>query len=190
MNGAVLTLVVAVVGVAGTLASALLTQRGATKAKRMELEYAERQRATDREIEERRIALETRRACYVKLHQAIRHYQAMLYNHVHTLLREATSDEQCAELEAARYSVRDAYAEALMAVFDDVMDQAVDLAARLDVVYRLVKRFDSGVQDSEDSLDDARRQLKDVSDGIRSMRRLMRADLGIAECEPPSAGDS
>ncbi|GAA3917405.1 hypothetical protein GCM10023084_80430 [Streptomyces lacrimifluminis] len=152
--------------------------------KRLELEYAERHRAAGRRIEEHRKALEARRTCYIKVHQVIRRYRAMLYNHVHALRRGPTTAEQRAELEAARYSVRDAYAGALMGIPDEIMDHVLDVAARLDLVYRIAERFDTGAAEPGDSLDDARAELKEVSGRVRAMWHLTRTDLGIADVRP------
>ncbi|MCX4233265.1 hypothetical protein [Streptomyces ortus] len=102
------------------LASAVLTQRGATTVKRLELEYAERQRAAERRAEEHCQALEVRRTCYIKVHQVIRHYEAMLYSHMRMPWVGARPPPS-AVLEAARCSVRDAYAEALIGVPDGVV---------------------------------------------------------------------
>lgn len=73
--GAVL---IAVAGVAGTLGGALLTQRGAEKAKRRELEMAQ-------DLQEARESRELRRSCYTELHRDARQFCTALSRHLYVL---------------------------------------------------------------------------------------------------------
>jgi len=65
MSSAVVSLVIAIVGVSGTLASAIFTQRLAQRAKLEELKYAERQRLAEQEAAEKQRKREQLRSCYV-----------------------------------------------------------------------------------------------------------------------------
>ncbi|MEU7642946.1 hypothetical protein [Streptomyces sp. NPDC039016] len=69
--GAVL---IAIAGVGGTLGGALLTQRGADRAKRCELEMT---RAFE-EAREHREHRELRRSCYTELHRDARQFSTAL----------------------------------------------------------------------------------------------------------------
>ncbi|MGN5381870.1 hypothetical protein ACQ4WX_46610 [Streptomyces lasalocidi] len=70
--GAVL---IAVAGVAGTLGGALLSQQGAERAKRRELELA-------RAIQETREGLALRRSTYTQLHGDARQFATALSRHL------------------------------------------------------------------------------------------------------------
>ena len=80
MSPATSVLVIALVGIAGTLASALLTQRSANSSKIRELERVDEQRREDRAYQAEQAAIEARRSCYVALNIAARLYQTTLTN--------------------------------------------------------------------------------------------------------------
>ncbi|MGA5422311.1 hypothetical protein [Streptomyces lavendulocolor] len=95
-------LLVAIVGVAGTLGAALLTQNRADRTKRMELLAAAEQRREERdhaaellraEQAEARLreGMERRRACYIALNTAARQYLTAMTSHLHAVRRARTS---------------------------------------------------------------------------------------------------
>ena len=71
-------MVIAVAGVAGTLGGALLTQRGAERTKRREIELV---RARDEKRENQAL----RRTCYADLNRDARQFTTALNRHLHTL---------------------------------------------------------------------------------------------------------
>ncbi|MEV5012918.1 hypothetical protein [Streptomyces sp. NPDC055692] len=181
MSHSVSTLLLAVVGVLGTLASALLTQCGAMKAKQTELDQAQRQHESDRVADEQRAAIQARRACYIEVNQTFRHYQAALDDYLSSLLSHPVTEGQRAEVEETRHASRDAYAEAQMILPEELLDRAAELVKRFNFVYGLLKRFDQNNQRPDDDLDTAREQLDHVTAGLYYLRQRMRAELGISD---------
>lgn len=114
--GSVTAVSVAVVGVVGTLLSALLTQRAADRSRQRERERAELAR-------ERRGELLEVRTCYVALDTATRPYLAALTDQVHALRRDGSGRVR-QRLSDARDQHRDVYAEAQPRVPDPVLDLA------------------------------------------------------------------
>lgn len=78
--------VVAIAGVAATLGGALLTQRGADRAKQRELELS-------RAIEEAREDRALRRSSYTELHRDARQFATALSRHLYVLRDRAAGDE-------------------------------------------------------------------------------------------------
>ncbi|MEU6844235.1 hypothetical protein ABZ930_20440 [Streptomyces sp. NPDC046716] len=176
-------LVVAVVGVLGTLLSALLTQRAADHSRRREHERAERARTRAREAEERR-------AGYVALNTASRQYLAALTDQVHTLLRGEDAPTVRQRLTEARDVHRDVYAEAQMRLPDTVLDLAGEVTHALGTVYGRLRRLDDGDPRPGDSLDVARAEIDTLWERLRVLRRGMRSDLGVVPDRPaPDAAD-
>lgn len=190
MSGDLTTLLVAVVGVIGTLGGALLTQNRADRMKRMELAQAAVQRLEDRQHADLRRETEraeareheaaaARRACFISLNTAARQYLTALTNHVHALLRGAAMEASGDWLEARRLAHRDSYAAAQMIVPSEVLHAASTVNRKLDTAYGKVKRIETSTADSTDLLHAVQEDLSEVWVCLREMRRQMRLDLGI-----------
>lgn len=79
MSSSVVTLLVALGGVFGTLASAILTQRGADRAKRLELAHLDKQRQEDREYSQKERRHQQRREAYAHFIELIGSLHSQLY---------------------------------------------------------------------------------------------------------------
>ncbi|MFK4267804.1 hypothetical protein [Streptomyces milbemycinicus] len=171
--------IVAVVGVVGTLLSALLTQRAAERGRRREQERTERVRARAREAE-------ARRTCYVALNASLRQYLAALTDQLHALIR--TEDPRAARqrLSEARDLHRDVYAEAQMRLPDPVLTLAGEVTHALGTLYGRLRRLDDGVPRPGDSLDAAQGEIDALWERLRELRRGMRADPGASGVSRPS----
>ena len=117
MSSATVSLVVAVVGVCGTLASAIATLLLSQRAKLQELKYAERQRLAEQDAAKK----QQLRSCYVQLNANDRNYRDALLAYAYALRAGSPSEAESAEVSTARRAQRDARAEAQMAVSDEVL---------------------------------------------------------------------
>jgi len=102
MSADITTVLVAVIGVAGTLTSPLLGQRIAARVKQQEFELQRQQRHEESEEARRRTAFEERRSCCAGLNTAARQYQQQLEAYLRMITADALSDEGRAELAEAR----------------------------------------------------------------------------------------
>ncbi|MFD8566653.1 hypothetical protein [Streptomyces sp. NPDC059639] len=177
MSASVSALVVAVVGVLGTLVSGLLAHRSASRAKQLELRHADDQRRADQERNELQEMMAARRTSYARLNQAVRHFHAVLTNH-----RSRTtplSAEQQVEMEDARRSLRDAYAESQMIASDDVLGPAGKLVNDLYRTHVLIKELgQDGPTAWPRRIDDL---LMHSAESLYGLRQRMRKDLGITD---------
>lgn len=171
--------IVAVVGVVGTLLSALLTQCAAERSRQREQERTERVRARAREAE-------VRRTCYVALNTSLRHYLAALTDQLHALIRAEDPRAARQRLSEARDLHRDVYAEAQMRLPDPVLALAGEVTHALGTVYGRLRRLDDGVPRPGDSLDAAQGEIDALWERLRELRRGMRADLGASGVSRPS----
>ncbi|MFG3015712.1 hypothetical protein ACGFZB_35780 [Streptomyces cinerochromogenes] len=162
---------VAVVGVVGTLLSALLTQRAADRSRRREQDRAE-------EARERRRHAQELRACYVALNTSARQYLAALTDQVHALGRDEEVRTVRQRLTEARDQYRDVYAEAQLRMPDRVLDLAGGLSHDLGMVYGMVRRLDDCAPRAGDSPDAVRESIDELWGRLRRMRREMRSELG------------
>ncbi|MFI7018626.1 hypothetical protein [Streptomyces sp. NPDC050164] len=167
--GAVL---IAVAGVAGTLGGALLTQQGAERAKRRELEMTQA-------IQEARENRELRRRCYSELHRDARQFCTALSRHLYVLRDRTPGDEDVQALEAAKNAHRDRWSEALMIAPDAVVTPAGEVNGALTRVYGQVKRLEQGNPRPGETLRSAAEAQHGVWTLIAAMREAMRRDLGV-----------
>ncbi|MGA5896559.1 hypothetical protein [Streptomyces venetus] len=181
--GAVL---IAVAGVAGTLGGALLTQRGAEKAKRRELDMSQA-------LQEARENRELRRRCYTELHRDARQFCTALSRHLYVMRDRTPGEEDVQALEAAKDAYRDRWSEALMIAPDTVIGPARAVNGALNGVYGHVKRLEQGNPRPGETLRSAAEAQHAVWPLIAAVREAMRRDLGItgeSEERPPYPTDA
>ncbi|MFJ6486693.1 MULTISPECIES: hypothetical protein [unclassified Streptomyces] len=179
------------VGVVGTLGAALLTQNRADRTKRMELQAAAEQQREERGHAEELLraeqarqwqseSLERRRACYVALNTASRQYLTAMTRYAHALRCGADVDTTRGNLETARLSYRDIYAESQMIVPGAVLQASNTAKSHMNAAYGKLKRYGaepSAYLEELGSLEDELHQ--EVWIHLGSLKVAMRSDLGI-----------
>jgi ABC-type anion transport system duplicated permease subunit len=171
MNSNVTGLVVAIVGVAGTLSAALLTQFSSARTKKLELEDQHEQREKDK-IEAN---LEKRRAAYVKLNRTARAYRRAL----RTKLDNPASPR--AEVEQAQTKFENSHAEVQLIAHAKVMVAARRLSRMLHAVFhRVIESETTDVHDLQ-ALRDELSVNGRVAEEHRQLREFMREDLGVTD---------
>ena len=176
MNANVTALVVAVVGVAGTLFAALLTQRSYIRTKKLELQEQRDQRDEQR----RQAGLKDRRESYVALNAAARVYRRALKDRLYE------HDKSSEDLERARREFDLRISEEQLIGHNAVVDAAHLVSARLADAFGRVRRYEAGLTSPDDISDAERAALIDDLDGpvaqeIRHLRTVMRRDLGVLD---------
>ncbi|MFC8589344.1 hypothetical protein ACFUGD_32975 [Streptomyces sp. NPDC057217] len=186
-------LLIAVVGVAGTLGAALLTQVRADRTKRMELRAAADQRREERDhaeellraeraLQGQRESLERRRACYITLNTAARQYLTEMTNHLHALARGEDVAASLENLEAARVAYRESYAESQMIVPDVVSRPSSAAKTRLNAAYGKLRKYAADPAARAAELGTMEAELhQDVWPYVGAMKKAMRADLGVED---------
>ncbi|MFE5484034.1 hypothetical protein [Streptomyces sp. NPDC056527] len=180
MSSTVVPLVIAFLGIVGTLASGLMTQRLAEKAKSKERDHSERQRAEERRYEATRATVTAVRACYVALYTASLDYHSELNHFWHALRAGRVTDDSRERLDDARREHRARYSEAQLRAPDDVL-ATVDLVHRgLNRMYGVLKRLDGGIpQHGEEEFLEVHTQIMAFWDQLSEMRRVMRRSIGV-----------
>lgn len=201
-----LALLVALVGVVGTLSAALVTQVRADRVKRLEIDTLRGQHAEDRAHAERIRALELAdaheqraearraeararlRACYVAFNAAARQYQTAQVNVVHALRTgtDATDsmgvtgvNEYVVEaLEEARTAFRASYAEAQMQLPGPVLEAASAVSRRLNDHYGVLKKSLAETPRAP-APPECEQRVQSAWVVLTELRRTMRRDLRI-----------
>lgn len=184
-------LLIAVVGVAGTLGAALLTQNRADRSKRMELQVAAEQRREERGHAEellqaeqarqwQRESLERRRACCITLNTASRQYLTEMTNYLYALQGSQDADTALKNLEAGRLAYRDSYAEAQMILPDAVLRAGSTAKERLNAAYGTLRKYGAAPSTYAGELAALEGELHEkVWPCLGALKQSMRADLGI-----------
>ncbi|MGW3056429.1 hypothetical protein ACWC98_10860 [Streptomyces goshikiensis] len=163
---------IAMVGVAGTLGGALLTQRGADRTKQRELELS-------RAIHEAREDREQRRRTYTDLHRDARQFATALSRHLYVMRDRAVADEDVRTLEEAKDAQRNGWSEAIMIAPGPVLAAASEVNGALTRVYGQVKRQEQGNPRLGETLQTAAEAQQALWPLIHAMGDAMRHDLGV-----------
>lgn len=187
MNANLTTVLVAILGVAGTLTSPLLGQRIAARAKQQEFELQRQQRLEERAEAQQRRAFEERRSMYAGLNTAARQYTQELRAYLRMIAAHAITDEGRTDLSKARQTFRDLYSDAQMILPDKVLDAAASVSEGLGRAYGMVKRLEIGkpstnpAEGPAETIDIAHEYCRvTLYDLIIEVRQLMREDLGVS----------
>lgn len=198
-----LALLVALVGVVGTLSAALVTQVRADRVKRLEIDTLRGQHAEDRAHAERIRALELAdaheqraearraeararlRACYVAFNAAARQYQTAQVNVVHALRADTdvtgvtgVNEYVVEALEEARTAFRASYAEAQMQLPGPVLEAASAVSRRLNDHYGVLKKSLAETPRAP-APPECEQRVQSAWVVLTELRRTMRRDLRI-----------
>jgi hypothetical protein len=190
MNANLTTVLVAVLGVVGTLSSPLLAQQVAARVKQQEFDLRRQERLEERADAQQREAFEERRAMYARLNTAARGYTQQLRTYLRMLQDDVLTAGERDRLEMARKTYRDLYSDAQMILPDRVLKAAASVNTSLGDAYGMIKRLEAarlqaGAADAAADAVERARELCNVTlyDLIDSLRQLMREDLGVSD--PP-----
>ncbi|MDA2811701.1 hypothetical protein O4J56_13755 [Nocardiopsis sp. RSe5-2] len=180
MTESSIAIIVAVLGIAGTLGSAVFTQLLASRARQAEIDREERARAAEHARVQADEALATRRACYIAFNAAARRFHAQVRHCTHALRGQERPDDPWAALDETRTAFANDYAELQLTAPDRVLTAAHGVNSRLNWLYGMVRRLNDGRGHEEESVDRAQRELEALWGDLDVLRSLMRLDLGVA----------
>jgi hypothetical protein len=176
MSADLTAVIVAVVGVGGTLTSPLLAQRMVIRGKQLQISERHQRRREERAEERLAKELQECRDASVALNITARGFRQALKNCAYE-----PSDQTRTELEQARLDFTRSCGEMQLVLSEPVLACAATVSGYLATAYGRVKEFLS----SQGAPDAARRDEieayldGEVHDAIRELRRIMRTELGV-----------
>ncbi|WP_079191826.1 hypothetical protein [Streptomyces sp. CB00455] len=176
-------LLVAVVGVGGTLGATLMAQRARRDEVSVQNERAERERRQD--LEER--AVEGRREVYAALNGAARAYLMAGQDAVLALQRGEALDPA---FETARVAYRDQYALAQMVLPDLPLRVAAETNRSLGFGRLLLLQFESGSDQDKTFQQIMEWNHGPLKNSLRLLRQVLRDDLGVAPLDRSEVQES
>jgi hypothetical protein len=194
MNADITTIIVAILGVTGTLSAPMLAQQAASRAKRSEFNMQRVIKETELRENRRLEAFKERRTAYANLNSAARQYLEELRANLRMLAAGVTGEGR-SDLAQARQRFRELYSDAQMIMPDRVLEYAIKVSQALGEAYGEVKRLDA--LSTQTSLASAAPEISfdrsrvieqthafcrtTVYDQIIELRNVMRHDLGVSE---------
>jgi hypothetical protein len=165
MDAALATLLVGIAGVAGTVTSGYPAQRSAHRALRWEQQRQQHENLRD---------------CYIATNGRARSCRYALSEYLQAMVTHTLTDEIRRRAATAMDAHRTQYDEAQMIVSDSVLTEARSVNDKIAVLYAVLRRIDSGDVREDDTIEQAKRLLKDLWVPLQSMREAMRLDLGVS----------
>ncbi len=168
--------VVAIVGIAGTLGATVFTQYAASREKRLDAANQREVRAEDR-WESVHAA---KQAIYVDLNDAVRTYRIVGHDYLVDNIRGREQiDVERLDIERRRY--RTIYSEAQMVLPDPALKAASEVNTCLGYSYRAL--HDIGTSPTPSIAAEDLHSWYDgaLSDAVNLLRQVLREDLGVAE---------
>jgi hypothetical protein len=165
MDAALATLVVGIAGVGGTVTSGYLAQRAAHQTLRWDHERQHHENLRD---------------CYIAINSRARSCRYALADYVQAMATGTLTDEIRQRASTAMNAHRTQYDEAQMVVSDNVLEEARSVNDKISVLHAMLRRIDCGDPREDDTVDQAKRLLKDLWTPLQSMREAMRMDLGVS----------
>ncbi|MFI9230837.1 hypothetical protein [Streptomyces rimosus] len=170
---------IAILGIGGTLAAAVITQRGADRARARELQHTRQLQREEREYAARQAQMEQRRTCYAALSAGTRDLANVMAKVPHALEKGELTEELRSDLDRARRDHRLRHAEAQMILPDGVARAASTANRYLGDLYGLLMRLHGNAARHGESLEATRESLDKLWHPLWAMRHVMRVDLGI-----------
>jgi hypothetical protein len=174
-------IVIAAVGVFGTLVAPIVSQALSTRARREDFEMQKSQRDEDYAHQQRNAELGNKRSCYIGVTAASRRYRVELMNYLYSVKRGTVDDAARTELEDARRAFTASLAEAQMVATLKVLSTIDPVNSGLSRGYGMTKGLESGDQEENGSFEEIVKFLDELWELWRGMREAMRCDLGIED---------
>jgi len=174
------SLVIAAIGVAGTLVASTVSPLISERTKRREFERARAERLEQAERDEARVRRLELRQGYITFNAAARDYHRALRAWSYAADNGTDRPAETVDLPQTRQAFQTAYAEAQMIVSAPVLVLAQQIARGLADGYAILKHREDCTHDpATDTTEKARDILQEAWGPLREIRIAMRADLDL-----------
>ncbi|MFG2405914.1 hypothetical protein ACGFR8_16560 [Streptomyces brevispora] len=177
MSTGVIALLVAVVGVAGTLLAPITTAWVSSRSRRQEFELQQLSDRAKRHIDDAQADLERRRDIYVALNSGARRYRFRMMEDLYALRAGADPDPAT---ESVRVEFQDIYSQAQMLIPDAVLQRCQVVRVALADAKKLMTPLAEASTHDHQKWQEAHAFLLQMWDALTSMQHAMRQDLGIS----------
>jgi len=182
MNGTITALIIAIVGVCGTLTAPIVSQRLSARARREEFDQQRLQKADEYARGQQRETFAAKRSCYIALFVATRRYRVELMNYLHTVNQGKLDDNARSRLEDARFTFHACVSEAQLTGSLAVLEELEPIRVGTTKAYGAIRSLEYGDPEPDGSFEEIKAFLFKIWDNEwPRVQRAMRADLGVAD---------
>lgn len=184
MRAEMVAVLVAVVGVAGTLLAPITTAWVSARTRLQEFTLQQRAAEITRQDEERRTEIERRRTTYIAVNSSTRLWRIRLMEDLRTLRAGGIASGHAEE---ARIAFQNDYAQAQMLVPDPVLHACYQVRVTLADARKRMLSLAEGDTECGDTWEVLYEYVLGAWDLISEMQMAMRRDLGITAPELPGS---
>jgi hypothetical protein len=181
MDASATALIVAIVGVIGTLVAPIVSQRLSALSRREEFEQQRIQRHDEYEHQRQEKELAIRRACYIAVIAGARRYRLELMRYLHSVNEDAVDDAGRERLEEARLAFNAGLAEMQLTASGPVLEALGPIRQGMSGGYTAIKDLERGEPEPEGSFEEIKAFLLELWDAWPPAHAAMRADLGVTD---------
>lgn len=181
MNNSTEAIIIAAVGVLGTLGAAAIGQLLSARARRNDFDMQRSQRQEDRDLQKQEAELASKRACYIALLASSRTYRIELLNNLRRIRRKTIDNAARDNLHEILQTWLANLSEVQIVGSLQVLSSIDPVNAGLSKAYLAIRRLEAGEPEPDESFEEINRLLEDLWDKWHYMREEMRRDLGISD---------
>lgn len=172
---------IATVGVLGTLGAPIVSQWLATRTKRVDFEMRKSERLDDFRLTQGQTDAANKRACYIAFMVNARRYRLGVTNYLDKVKVGAVDKAERDELGAARRAYLESFAEIQLTASLQALAAIQPFNDGLSEAYRAAKQFENQGPKPGGSVEEVKAFLDKLWDQWNDMREAMRNDLGVEE---------
>lgn len=177
-NGAV---IIAALGLLGTLAAAIISQLLSTRARRDDFELQRSQRQEDYARERKEAELATKRSCYVAMMTSSRGYRVELMSYLYMVQQQTVRSTARGDLENERRTCLASLGEVQIVATLKVLSTIDPVNSGLSKAYDAINHLEAGRPEPGESFEEVHQSLTELWDQWAHMSDAMRQDLGIKD---------
>lgn len=177
MNNSTGAIIIAIVGVLGTLGAAVTSQLLSARARREDLKIQQEDYIHHRQEAE----LANKRSSYIAIIASSRTYRAELKDYLYMVKHKTVDSTARSDLHEARRVWLANFSEVQIVATVKVLSKIEPVNAGLADAYRATKRLEAGEPGSDQSFEEIDRYLTGLWDHWGNMREAVRLDLGVAD---------
>lgn len=181
MNATITALIIAIVGVTGTLLAPIVSQRLSAHARREEFELQRSQRQDEYNREQQEKVLTAKRNCYISIISAARRYRFELLRYLYAATHGTVNDATRDSLEEARLVFITNLAETELTAAVPVIKALEPFRKGMSESYVATKELEQGAQELNKSFEEIRTFVVKLGDAMSPVHAAMRDDLGVKD---------
>jgi hypothetical protein len=177
MSSSVSAIIIAAVGVLGTLAAAIVSPMLTARARREDFTLQRMQREEEYAHQRRETERANKRSSYVGTMVSTRHYRLELINYLKLVRRKKVTSDVQEDLEEVRRTCLTSLVEVELVAPEPVRTTIDPVNECLGRAYSDIKNLEAGEPESDRSFEEINQSLEELLNQLRHMGDTMRHDL-------------